>query len=69
MPTLRRLWLNLDEIGMIDAVAFAGLTELEYSNISNGPLERALPESVCTFLEGVEVVVSDGVDIDALCSN
>lgn len=69
MPKLGRLWLHSNEIRTIEPDAFAGLTELEYLNISKNPLEGPLPESVCEFIEGVETVDSDGVDIAALCSD
>lgn len=69
MPKLSRLWLHANEIRTIEPDAFAGLTELEYLNISRNPLEGPLPESVCEFIQNVDVVDSDGVDIDALCPN
>ena len=69
MPKLSRLWLHANDIRTIEPDAFSGLTELEYLNISRNPLEGPLPESVCEFIENVDVVDSDGVDIDALCPN
>ena len=69
MPKLSRLWLHANEIRTIEPDAFAGLTELEYLNISRNPLEGPLPESVCEFIENVDVVDSDDVDINVLCPN
>ncbi len=64
---LTHLWLEGNKVASIPPRAFAGLSELQYLNISNNPLTEPLPRAVCTFIRGVKTVVAEGIDMSVVC--
>ena len=66
-PNLEALWLYGNGISEIASNAFEGLSNLRYLDISNNPLSESLPASVCSFLDGVDTLRAEGVDLDAVC--
>ncbi len=64
---LTHLWLEGNKVASVPPRAFAGLSELQYLNISDNPLTEPLPRAVCTFIRGVKTVVAKGIDMGVVC--
>ena len=64
---LTHLWLEGNKVASTPPRAFAGLSELQYLNISDNPLTEPLPAAVCTFIRGVKTVVAEGIDMSVVC--
>ncbi len=64
---LTHLWLEGNKVASIPPQAFAGLSELQYLNISDNPLTEPLPAAVCEFIRGVKTVVAKGIDMGVVC--
>ena len=64
---LTHLWLEGNKVASIPPRAFAGLSKLQYLNISDNPLTEPLPAAVCEFIRGVKTVVAKGIDMGVVC--
>ncbi len=64
---LTHLWLEGNKVASVPPRAFAGLSKLQYLNISDNPLTEPLPAAVCEFIRGVKTVVAKGIDMDVVC--